>query len=152
MNAMNECEKRERDRERKHRETCQGEFEASMLSLDHVPEDSEKYCSWFSDNGAGVEAIVNHCDRSATGSGGGCGSPEWMVSYYSLMETCARNRLRRSNRRLVEVFDLALEYGDRRRCDSIWQLLLRGRSPNWAAAKMRYWDHLKKILFFFKVQ
>ena len=79
VETMRMCEKRERDRERKWRMTDQGAFESSMLSLDHVI--STKHCkdvptpagddadfagdSWQSDHGAGVEAIIRHCDRAA---------------------------------------------------------------------------------------
>ena len=55
----------ERDRERKWRNTSQGKFESSMLSLDALVASFDKpdHIAVFSDRGAGVERIAAHDDE-----------------------------------------------------------------------------------------
>ena len=55
----------ERDRERKWRNTSQGKFESSMLSLDALIASFDKadHIAVFSDRGAGVERIAAHDDE-----------------------------------------------------------------------------------------
>ena len=67
--GMNEefkkCLKQERDRARSWRESAQGKFETSMLSLDRLVdtfEDPSKAAA-FSDGGAEAEWAVRACDR-----------------------------------------------------------------------------------------
>ena len=56
----------ERDRERKWRNTSQGKFESSMLSLDALVASFDKpdHIAVFSDRGAGVERIAAHDEKS----------------------------------------------------------------------------------------
>ena len=139
MRGMRRCEKLERDRQRKWRNTRQGAFEASFLHVDCGGDDSrEDSPSWHSDKEAGVEAIVSACDGKAD------------ETLYRRTLRNARDRLRRSHPDLVEVFDLVVENGSNRK-ESIWALMRSKRSRRPEAAKVRYWTHLKKISLFFDV-
>ena len=117
---MHKCEKRERDRQRKWRNTYQGQFESSFLSLDAMggprfvaasggtkpaPPDA-----WLSDRGKGVEDIITACDFAI----------ESVVSY--LIPRIARMYLKIFHPRLVRVFDLVLLNGKNRK-ESIWQMI-----------------------------
>ena len=131
------CLKQERDRERSRRESAQGMFEASMLSLDRLVDSFEdpSKAAIFSDCGAGAAAI-----RSSDEVGGG--------SFYMQRIKVARRRLARNFPELVEVFNLVVKNGKDRR-ESIAELAARDRTSE--AANDLYWSHLKKISFFFKV-
>ena len=132
------CMKQERDRARSWRESAQGMFEASMLSLDRLVdtfEDPSKAAA-FSDGGAEATA-TRIFDEALDGS------------YYTRRIKVARIRLSRKFPVLVEVFNLIVKNGKNRR-ESIAELVARGRSPD--AARTLYWKHLKKILFFFRAQ
>ncbi len=131
------CLKREHDRERSRRESAQGEFEASHLSLDRrfdTFEDPSKAAA-FSDGGAGAERIVAESD--------GDGSP----AYYRSCVKRAMNRLR-NRPELQKTLRLVVKNGNRRE-DSMWEILASGRSHTWEAAKTLYWTHLKKMLKIF---
>jgi len=123
-----QCLKRELDRERKWRNSEQGAFEASMLSLDRII--SRKHCrdvpnsaaddcdfavdGWQSDGGKGMEAVIRYCDG------------ELGESYYQRRIKFARRRLARYDRRLLEVFDLIMKNGKNRE-ESICQMALKIR-------------------------
>ena len=132
------CIKRERDRARSRRESAQGQFEASMLSLDRLVDtfaDPSKAAA-FSDDGAEATA-TRIFDEEVDGS------------YYTRRIKVARVRLSRKHPDLLEVFNLVMKNGKNRR-ESIAELVARGRSPD--AARTLYWKHLKKISLFFKAQ
>ena len=79
------CLKLERDRARSRRESAQGMFEASMLSLDRLFdtfEDPSKAAA-FSDGGAGEERIVANYDG------------DYSLGYYRACVKRAMNRLRK---------------------------------------------------------
>ena len=139
--GMNEefkkCLKQERDRARSWRESAQGKFETSMLSLDRLVdtfEDPSKAAA-FSDGGAEAEWAVRACD--------GEGSP----AYYRACVKRALNRLR-NRPELQKTLRLVVKNGNRRE-DSMWEILASGRCPTWEAAKTLYWTHLKKMLNIF---
>ena len=136
------CRKREIDRERKWRKSKRRRDIRNVVHLVDFEEaeSRENSPAWLSDGGKSVEAIIAACDGE---------TPE---ARHRRALRNARNRLRRAHPEAVEVFDLAVANGSMRRADSIWTLLLNQRSPNWEAAKVRYWTHLKKILFFFEAQ
>ena len=100
--------KRESDRNRSRRKSQQGAFEASFVSFDQFPADAEKYESWYSDNGAGVDAIVAHCDRAELAR--------------SVMLKRAREKVRYATPELLEVFNLVVKNGTNRK-ESIWELM-----------------------------
>ena len=102
--------KRERDRDRSHRQTKQGEFEAAFVSLDQFPADAEKYESWYSDGGGGVDAIIDHCDGT---------TPETL---YARRLKNARRRLQRAHPEWLDVFNLVVRNGSNRK-ESIWALV-----------------------------
>ena len=139
------CRKREIDRERQWRKSKRCGIIRNVIHLVDFEEAEslENSPKWLSDGGKGVEDIVAACDGE---------TPEALRTLYARKVRNARDRLRRAHPELVEVFDLAVANGSMGRADSIWVLLLNRRSPNWEAAKVRYWTHLKKILFFFDVQ
>ena len=131
------CLKQERDRARSRRESAQGMFEASMLSLDRLFdtfEDPSKAAA-FSDGGAGEVRIVADCD--------GDGSTE----YYRTCVKRAMNRLR-NRPELQKTLRLVVRNGNRRE-DSMWEILASGRCRTWDSAKTLYWTHLKKMLKIF---
>ena len=139
------CQKRERDRERQWRKSKRKGCVRNVVHLCDFEkaEAAEESPSWLSDNGKGANDIIAACDGE---------TPEALLTLYARKTRNARDRLRRAHPELVEVFDLAIANGSRGRADSIWVLLLKRRSPNWEAAKVLYWTHLKKILFFFEAQ
>ena len=124
IQQMKRCEKRERDRQRKWRNSKQGAFEASMLSLDRiisrkhcrdVPTSAEDDCvfavdSWQSDGGKGAEDIIAACDAC------------YELSYYACLKELARKRVERIDSRLLPVLELVFENGKNRK-ESIWQLM-----------------------------
>ena len=93
-------DKQERDREGAHRrDTRQGAFEASMLSLDeHMAKfnDPSKVAT-FSDGGKGAESVCEADESAPTIKAQDCGS--------ALAET-ARRLLGGKSQRLIQVFDL----------------------------------------------
>ena len=103
---------RERDRERKHRATEQGRFDAAALSLDAMPDlDTDECESWLTDGGHGAESI-----RGET--------PE--------QEDTGDTRRKRLNRARMAVtrnmpeclttFRLVIKNGTNRK-ESIWELM-----------------------------
>ena len=107
------CLKRERDREAEWRTTKQGAFESGMLSFDTLMDSFEdpSKAAIFSDNGAGAEAVIDHCDG---------------VTPESRRARCIRNarrRLLRTHPEWLEVFDLVIENGENR-TESICSMVL----------------------------
>ena len=94
------CLKQERDRERSRRESAQGKFEASHLSLDrflNTFEDPSK-AAVFSDGSTGEERIVAGCD----GDGG--------IAHYRTCVKRAMNRLR-GHPELQKTLRLIVKHG-----------------------------------------
>ena len=138
--SYRQCLKREIDRERKWRKSKR---HCDVRNMVHIcdfeaAEAAEESPSWLSDNGAGVERTTAACDGE---------TPE--TRHRQTLRN-ARRRLKRWRSGLVEVFDLIVKNGPNRK-ESIWALTQR-RGSQWAVARDRYWDHLKKISFFFKAQ
>ena len=139
--SYRQCMKREMYRERKWRMSKRygNVRNAIHFSCDFMDaEAAEESPAWLSDNGAGVERITAVCDGE---------TPE--TRHRQTLRN-ARRRLKRRHPELVEVFDLIVKNGSNRK-ESIWALT-RKRHSRWTAARVLYWDHLKKISFFFKVQ
>ena len=102
-------DKQERDREGAHRrDTRQGAFEASMLSLDeHMAKfDDPSKVATFSDGGKGAESVCEADESAPTIKAQDCGS--------ALAET-ARRLLGGKSQRLIQVFDLLV--ATRKSCD-----------------------------------
>ena len=109
------CLKLERDRERSARNAKKRAHLKSVVHIDvdfSEAEFREDSPTWISDNGAGADAIVAHCD----GEDG--------ESRFERIRKNARRRLKRAHPELVEVFDLIIENGKNRK-ESIWQLMSR---------------------------
>ena len=138
--SYRQCMKREVDRERQWRKSKRhGDVRNATHICDfEAAEAAEESPSWLSDKGAGVERITAVCDGE---------TPE--TRHRQTLRN-ARRRLKRRHPELVEVFDLIVKNGSNRK-ESIWALTQR-RGSQWAVARDRYWDHLKKISFFFKAQ
>ncbi len=110
--------KMERDRERSARNAKKRAHLKSVVHIDvdfSEAEARDDSPPWLSDNGAGVEAIVSHCD----GEDG--------ESSYGRCIKKARERLRRAHPELVEVFNLIVRNGSNRK-ESIWQMMSRNRA------------------------
>ena len=105
------CRKRERDRERKGRKSKRyGEIRNTFHFFDfEAAEVAEVSPSWLSDEGAGVEDIIAHCDGEDT------------MSRYQLMLKRAREKVRYADPKLLDVFALVVKNG-RNRKESIWEL------------------------------
>ena len=113
--TMRMCEKRERDRERKKRKAKKREHLAGMVHYDFAKvEAQENSPAWLSDRGAGVEAIIRHCDG------------ELGVSCYERRLEWARDLIKHHKplRRSADVFELIVENGKNRK-ESICQLMLK---------------------------
>ncbi len=133
------CLKREHDRERSRRESAQGEFEASHLSLDRLFdsfEDPSKAAA-FSDGGKDAERVCSF-DEGFDGS------------FYARRIKVARRRLSRNFPEFIEVFNLIVKNGKNRQ-ESITEIAMRHHVEH-DAAKALYWRHLKKISLFFNAQ
>ena len=117
LSEAEKAEKRERDREAKHRKTLQGRFESNLLHLDAQPNDDtesgedddmdDPKSSWLSDNADGVEAIVNNID--------GWPVSGLLPSEYEKKKRAAVKRLSRAHKELVDVFLLILKNGSNRK-------------------------------------
>ena len=109
--------KMERDRERSRRNAKKRAHLKSVVHIDvdfSEAEARDDSPTWISDNGAGVEAIVAHCDG------------EDVESSYGRIRRNARRRLKRVHPELVEVFDLIIENGSNRK-ESIWTMVSKKR-------------------------
>ena len=101
----------ENKREAKHRKSKQGGFESSMVFMDFgLAEGSEETPAWLSDGGAGARAVYAHADRYA------------IASERARRLKTARERLRRHNPDLLDVFNLIVKNGSNRK-ESIWWLM-----------------------------
>lgn len=112
---LKRCEKRERDRQRKWRNTMQGAFEASFRHVDYGEAEAwEKSPSWLSDHGAGAEQIVRQCDG------------EFGQSYFERRLEWARGQIKdhKPLRKSAEVFELIVDNGENRK-ESICSLMLK---------------------------
>ena len=107
------CEKRERDRERFRRNAKKRSHLANAVSLDNLPQDSEKFSSWESDNGAGAEAVIRCAERDLR---------------KAIIEQ-ARERVKKHARDLLQVFDLVVKNGNNRK-ERIWQILKSRKRRN----------------------
>ena len=138
--GFRKCLKLERDRARSRRESAQGKFEASMLSLDRLFdsfEDPSKAAA-FSDGGAGEERMVAECDG------------DYSLGYYRACVKRAMNRLRKRPE-LRRTLRLVIKHWPRRE-DAIWEILASRKCPTWDAARKQYFAHLEKLLKFFCAQ
>ena len=106
------CEKRERDRERYWRnETEQGRFESSFRHIDHCHfEAMEESPSWLSDNGAGVETIIDAVDSKTR------------KTRYGRLLRKARDHVRNKAPHLLEELNLIIKNGSNRE-ESIWEMM-----------------------------
>ena len=109
--------KMERDRERSARNAKKRAHMKSVVHIDvdfSEAESRDDSPTWISDNGAGAEAIVAHCDG------------EDVESSFERIRRNARRRLKRAHPELVEVFDLIIENGSNRK-ESIWTMVSKKR-------------------------
>ena len=109
--------KMERDRERSRRNAKKRAHLKCVVHIDvdfSEAEARDDSPTWISDNGAGVEAIVAHCDG------------EDVESSFERIRRNARRRLKRAHPELVEVFDLIIENGSNRK-ESIWTMVSKKR-------------------------
>ncbi len=115
--AYRKALKMERDRERSARNAKKRAHLKSVVHIDvdfSEAEARDDSPPWLSDNGAGVEAIVAHCDG------------EDVESSFERIRRNARRRLKRAHPELVEVFDLIIENGSNRK-ESIWTMVSKKR-------------------------
>ncbi len=135
MNGRDHAYRLERKRQWKHKKSAKGAFERSFVSLDQLERevDPEK-SDIFSDDGAGTERIFDAIDGD------------------TFDRRCAKARefLLLLAPRLVEVFDLVVKNGSRRKVSVRRLAAAHGLRP--AVARDRYWDHLKKLLKIFSAQ
>ena len=151
MTSYSRALKRERDRERKWRQTAQGAFESSMLHIDAYPEPAEpsdEYESWLSDRERGAEKI-RYFDEGLSQSGADVSYAEKAIRHYRLRRHLAYKRLKRSRPFLCRTFLLICKYG-KNRLASIAEL--QAETKDWDAAERLYFFHREKILNFFRVQ
>ncbi len=124
-------------RNRKRRMTRQGGLESKILSLERLLDefDDPSEIAAFTDNYVGVDRVLATCDGEDT------------LGYY---QNCARRALYRVRDRpnLCFTLKLVIKNGSRRE-DSIWAILEAGISPNWDAARKRYFYDVEKLLKIF---
>jgi len=139
--AREYCLSQERERMRKHQDTLQGAFEASMVSLDTMTAglDDPGKMACFSDGGAGAEAVAD----------GGAGRATWRQK----RDNAARRLRRARKQHLVPVFLLICKNGNNRE-ESICELAFpdNAEGPSIAAFRQHYCVHRKKLLIFFDAQ
>jgi len=148
MTSYNRAIKRERDRERKWRQTAQGAFESSMVRLDMMPHDDETCDGMFTDRERGAEKI-RYFDEGLSQSGADVSYAEKAMRHYRLRRHLAYKRLKRSRPFLCRTFLLICKYG-KNRLASIAEL--QAETKDWDAAERLYRSHREKILKFFRVQ
>ena len=100
--------KLEKDRERKHRVSDQGKFEASFASLDELIDKSDKpdKMTVLSNGGTGARSMYNVLDY-----------PDRVRRLEA-----ARERIKESHPEWLEVFDLIVKNGTNRK-ESIWEMV-----------------------------
>ena len=141
--AYARCRRLEAERERKHRlYTAVAASDARAVHYQtpqtHGEDDEELDFGFdLTDEGAGADAVRSFEERRD-------------CSYYTRAVDKARNRLKRHNPSLLEVFYLIVRNG-RFRSESIAILAARHNLEKKAAGDL-YFGHRKKILDFFKVQ
>ena len=106
-----ESEKRKRDQAEKSDIAAQRNFERGFHHLGDLPHDGERYESWVSDKGDGVERIIDACDREA--------------NFYRRRLNSARQSLIRNHRDWLPVFNLVIKNGSANREESIACLTLK---------------------------
>jgi len=106
------CRKREIDRERQWRKSKRcGKIRNVVHLVDfEKAEFLENSPKWLSDGGKGVEDIVAACDACHD------------LSVWEFRKDLAREKVKRTDRRLLPVLDLVLENRENRK-ESIWQLM-----------------------------
>ena len=148
MTTFNRTLKRERDRERKWRQTAQGAFESSMVRLDMMPHDGEICDAMLTDRERGAEKIRSFDE----------GLSQWdadvsygvkAILHYRLRLHLAYKRLKRSRPFLVRTFLLICQYGENRNASIA---VLQEKTKDWHRAEVLYFFHREKILNFFRVQ
>ena len=148
MTSYSRALKRERDRERKWRQTAQGAFESSMVRLDMMPHDDETCDGMFTDHEKGAEKI-RYFDEGLSQSGADVAYAEKAARHYWRRYKAAYIRLKRSRPYLVRAFSLICKYG-KNRLASIAEL--QAETKDWHRAEVLYFFHREKILNFFRVQ
>ena len=111
------CLKMERDRERSCRNAKKRILLKCIVHIDvdfSEAEARDDSPTWLSDNGAGVEAIIAHCDG------------ETSETRHERILRNARRKLKRAHPELVEVFDLIVKNGSNRK-ESIWTMVSKKR-------------------------
>ena len=111
------CLKMERDRERSCRNAKKRIHLKCIVHIDvdfSEAEARDDSPTWLSDNGAGVEAIIAHCDG------------ETSETRQERILRNARRKLKRAHPELVEVFDLIVKNGSNRK-ESIWTMVSKKR-------------------------
>ena len=148
MTSYSRALKRERDRERKWRQTAQGAFESSMVRLDMMPHDDETCDGMFTDRERGAEKIRSF-DEGLSQSGADVSYAEKAILHYRRRYNTAYVQLKRSRPHLVRTFSLICKYG-KNRLASIAEL--QAETKDWHRAEVLYFFHREKILNFFRVQ
>ena len=148
MTSYSRALKRERDRERKWRQTAQGAFESSMVRLDMMPHDDETCDGMFTDRERGAEKIRSF-DEGLSQSGADVSYAEKAILHYRRRYCAAYKRLKRSRPHLVRTFSLICKYG-KNRLASIAEL--QAETKDWHGAESLYFLHRKEILNFFRIQ
>ena len=151
MTSYSRALKRERDRERKWRQTAQGAFESSMLHIDAYPEPAEpndEYESWLTDRERGAEKIRSF-DEGLSQSGADVSYAEKAILHYRRRYKAAYIRLKRSKPHLCRTFSLICKYGENRNASIA---VLQEKTHDWHGAESLYFLHRKEILNFFRIQ
>ena len=106
------CRKREIDRERQWRKSKRKRDIRNVVHLVDFEkaEFLENSPKWLSDGGKGVEDIIAACDAC------------YDLSVWEFRKDLAREKVKRTDRRLLPVLDLVLENRENRK-ESIWQLM-----------------------------
>ena len=121
-----QCQKRERDRERKWRIAKRTHDIRNTFRLVDFEkaEAAEESPAWLSDGGKGVEGIIAACDRAVPGA-----EPDGCEPHRNRRDILrnARKRLKRAHPELLEVFNLIVKNGKNRK-ESIWELM-KSRNP-----------------------
>ena len=104
---------RERDRERKHRATEQGRFDAAALSLDAMPDlDTDECESWLTDGGHGAKSICGETPEQEEVTG----------DTRRKRLNRARMAVTRNMPECLTTFRLVIKNGTNRK-ESIWELM-----------------------------
>ncbi len=134
----------ERVRNREHRKSEKGGFEAAMQSFDELYDSfhDPSEIAMFSDRGDGERRVVYDCDLEEVDG-------RRFVTIYDKLAFRARIELAKVYPETVEVFDLILKNGKNRK-ESVG-VIAASHNLSRDAAGWRYRDHREKILNFFGV-